>query len=174
MENFETAVSFFSENIDLDDNQRYDLLESNIQNGYVNEDVLKKEMLEAISNPSFDWRDFANKTNLLYGGEHYTTTEITEYVKFWLFERLFPETVLDLNLLRTLGDEVVKIVCNSGVQSGPVSSCKVFEEIKKSEIFYQVHYFHLMKLDYLSLNLEVEKNWDKPWGEFFLKCIETR
>ncbi len=86
------ALAIFTEELDLSSDQTLDILDSDIKQGYINEDKLKEELNLALNDPNFKWLDFAIETKLLvYDLEKYTDDKVKDYCKSFLWSYLNPE-----------------------------------------------------------------------------------
>jgi hypothetical protein len=89
LKNLAAAISIFSEEYDLSLNQTLGILDSDIKQGYINKDLLIKELEMALLDSNFDWFEFAVKNRLIvYDLETYNNTSIKEYIKS-LIEKYF-------------------------------------------------------------------------------------
>lgn len=82
MENYKTLITAlypYRGDMDLDNIQRYALLEKDIAEGFINLDQLRAELTAALSDPGFDWVAFASENLLITDSSD--ATEIAAYVK---------------------------------------------------------------------------------------------
>jgi hypothetical protein len=82
MENYKVLIAAlypYRNDMDLDNIQRYSLLEKDIRGGFINLDQLRTELITALSDPAFDWVAFARENLLIIDSSD--AVEIAAYVK---------------------------------------------------------------------------------------------
>lgn len=155
-ENLKTALFPFQEEMDLDDEQRYHLLEGNVSGGYLKLNNLKQELKEALNKEEFNWIEFAKDNSLLVSPSFYNRNEIENYVKMWLWDYLYPEKVISEEQIDQLRDNVVTILKEHFENDGWVFSYDLYDTLKEDEKYKDLEYYNLWKLDFYDSDIERE------------------
>ncbi|MEO2051684.1 MAG: hypothetical protein ABGX00_07940 [Allomuricauda sp.] len=91
--NLAAALAIFTEELDLSSDQTIGILNSDIEQGYIDKSKLNEELKLALNDPNFMWLDFAIETKLLvYDLEKYTNDKVKEYCKSLLRDYLYSES----------------------------------------------------------------------------------
>ena len=152
--NLVAALQPYQEGLDLDDEQRLDWLQDNVEGGFVNIEHLKLELEEVLSDNSFDWIDFAESNSLILSPASYKNEEIANYVKFVLMDFVYPENVLTTGQIDQLRKDVITILQESSENEGWMFSYDLYEALKENEEYYDLDYFNLWKLNFYNSDIE--------------------
>lgn len=88
--NLKLALYPYRGDLDLDNRQRSNMLRENIAGGYIDIVKLRSEFQDALSNPDFDWVNFATENCLMIESSS-EATETAGYVKTLLRDYLSSE-----------------------------------------------------------------------------------
>ncbi len=152
--NLIAALQPYQEELDLDDKQRLDWLQDNVEGGFVNIEHLKLELEEVLSDSSFDWIGFAESNSLLLSPSLYEHEEIANYVKFVLMDFLYPEKQLTSDQVDNLRKDVATILQKSSKNDGWLFSYVLYDALKENEQHQDLEYFNLWKLNFYNSDIE--------------------
>jgi hypothetical protein len=165
-ENLFSALTIFSEEIDLDNDQRFGLLTSNINSGYINFDELKNELNVALSTKEFDWVGLAKRANLLVNVELYNNLELANYIKGWLWDYLYPEKILTESDLEKLAMEVKTLLQKCNENNEWIFSYDVYQTLKNKVEFDDLEYYNFWKIPFTKWRIErkIDNSKDREIG----------
>ncbi|NJO00940.1 MAG: hypothetical protein HC880_03925 [Bacteroidia bacterium] len=152
--NLIAALHPYKEELDLDDEQRLDWLQDNVEGGFVNIKHLKLEFEEALSDSNFDWLNFAKSNSLLLSPSSYKNQEIANYVKSVLIDFLYPNEVLTKGQIYQLQTDVVTILKKYSKNDGWMFSYDLYDTLKENEQYRDLEYFNLWKLNFYNSDIE--------------------
>ncbi len=152
--NLVAALQPYQEGLDLDDEQRLDWLQDNVEGDFVNIEHLKRELEEVLSDNSFDWIGFADTNSLILSPSLYKNEEIANYVKFVLMDFVYPEKELTTGQLEQLRKDVTSILQESYKNDGRLLSYALFDLLKENEQYKDLEYFNLWKINLYNSDIQ--------------------
>lgn len=151
-QNLKSALSLFQEECGLDNEQVFSFLRKAISKKQINISKLKEEYKHALKSDRTDWQQIAFETHLLIEPELYSSQEIAEYTKEWLWEFLYPENVPDQSFLSDVRKEVLEIL---GHQGGDwIDAIDLYNWLKKQYKYKSLQYYQLWYLDFNACGIE--------------------
>ena len=154
LENLKTSLFLFQEEMDLDDHQRYDLLQGNITGGFLDLANLKIELKEADSDERFDWVSLACDTSLLINPADYEGYEVKNHIKMWLWDYLFPEVSMRDDQIRQMRKDVADVLLPYKKNEGWMLSYDGYNVLKRNPTYQYFEYYNLWKLDFCDSDIE--------------------
>ncbi len=159
MTDLHKALSIFRHDFDLTRDQNLWSLNREVRSGNISLSGLKNDLIAAVSDPEFDWLALAEETKLLEDSLAYTQIDVLDYVKYLIWEFLFPEYQLDIgeeSLLRSLVLECVKAYEKD---DGWISYYTLYDCLKLKYQFDHLEFFHMYHI-YSILHSDLEPRFD--------------
>ncbi|MEQ9425854.1 MAG: hypothetical protein RJQ09_15625 [Cyclobacteriaceae bacterium] len=90
--NLAATFSIFTDEFDLSLDQNLGSLDLSIQQGHINKQGLKEELDLALSDPKFEWLEFAKENRLIVIEiDNHTDESIKKYFKSLVWDYLFSD-----------------------------------------------------------------------------------
>jgi hypothetical protein len=127
-----------------------------LRNGMIDKTLLVKEFSNAIAKEDFDWIQLAKESTLLLNPVHYSNFEISNYVKYLLWDYLDPTQIWTAAQIAALRYEAISILQKYESNNGWMFSYHLREQLKMRQPFQQLEYYHLWKLPCRILKIELK------------------
>ncbi|MCE7993630.1 MAG: hypothetical protein HEP71_16720 [Roseivirga sp.] len=140
------VLSLFREDSGLDNEQVSHFLRQAVDKGNIDKSILKEEFKEALQDVTTDWKLIAEETKLLLDPSNYSSSEIADYVKEWLWEYVYPEMRPDTPFILELRDAVLELLEQNG--NDWVDAYEMLQTLRLRPKFKELEYFQLWYVDF--------------------------
>ncbi len=164
------ALSGFAEEFWLPFEDSLGSLKIMLASKQINEGALKAELKEALCMLNFDWRGLAKSSSLLLDPDSYEPFEIANYVKFILYEFLFPECKIKNEEKEILEGALVDVLSVNYDSREWMFSYALYYKLKIK--FPGLEYYHLWQVNYEKIKVERKVIVDKEREIGFLRLTQ--
>ena len=151
------ALALFSEEFWLPTEDSLGLLEDKLTNGTLNEDQLKIEYMDAMSQKNMDWIEIAKKTALVIVPEKYTNTELKDYVKLLLQDFLFPAGRMTDRQFNLLAHSVMDVLSVYTKNDGWMPIDELYSTLKSFQLFNNLELYELVNVPLRAQGMNIKE-----------------
>jgi len=148
LKNLTRSLSAFREDFWLPFECSIGIIQNEINTGIINFTELKNEFEDCINNTNFNWLQLAKKTKLFIEPNNYSNIEICNYVKWLLYDYIFPDRILKDEYISELLQEIIKIFEEHFALNDWVKSYVIYEILISKDRFRNLEYYNLWKMDF--------------------------
>jgi len=105
---FQVINNFFNVDIDWSRDEGVDEFQTSLEFGGYDLDGMRREIQAILSDKEFDWKQFSIETKLCYDRSQVTAEYAREFLKYCIWDVLYPENKLSQDMRRQLVTSIIE------------------------------------------------------------------
>ncbi|WP_422091803.1 hypothetical protein [Tenacibaculum ovolyticum] len=148
LKNLTRSLGVFMEDLWIPFSDSIGIIQGEVKTGVISFPELRNEFEYCIHKTDFNWLQLAKDTQLLIEPNNYSNVEICNYVKWLLYDYIFPDKILKNNYIVKLSQEVIKILEERFEPNDWVSSYTIYDILILKSDFNNLEYYNFWKIEF--------------------------
>lgn len=133
----------FSQELELSREESLELFRESLADGVYNLEKLKIEIIQALNDPAFEWVNFAISNRLVWDKDSINEDDVINYIKFYLWDFLFPEKKLEEDTLSILIQDSLEILLSVKNNDGWILLGELYKDLARKIEYANLDYYNM-------------------------------